>query len=121
MGHDAEAQSFPREVLVEDTAPSQVLTSAWYNPDVLSPNINFVGHNKDVVTDTTMGNTNSKKAILVKKELSRFGFLVALNALLLGCVGVGIGVGFVVHSSDSGVLVATGLATFVLCVKAFHL
>ena len=121
LGHDAEAQSFPREIFVEHTTSSNILTSAWYNSDILSPNFNFVEQNPDVVNDATRDNANIKKAILIKEELSRFGFLVALNAWFLICIGVGIGVGFAGNSIDLGILVATRLAAFGVCMKAFHM
>lgn len=77
--------------------------------------------NPDVVNDATRDNANIKKAILIKEELSRFGFLVALNAWFLICIGVGIGVGFAGNSIDLGILVATRLAAFGVCMKAFHM
>ncbi|EHL03124.1 hypothetical protein M7I_0816 [Glarea lozoyensis 74030] len=89
--YDVEAPS--HEVLIESSTSNKLLTSAW----------------------------NIKKAILIKTELSRFGFCIILMAFLVLCIGGGVGVGFATHSMDLGVLIATGLPAFAVCGNGLYM
>ncbi|EPE28874.1 hypothetical protein GLAREA_00032 [Glarea lozoyensis ATCC 20868] len=114
--YDVEAPS--HEVLIESSTSNKLLTSAWSNPDILS-HLEFTDLNLDVVT--TSVDTDIKKAILIKTELSRFGFCIILMAFLVLCIGGGVGVGFATHSMDLGVLIATGLPAFAVCGNGLYM
>jgi hypothetical protein len=102
--------------------PSEILTAAWNRPSILRSPTSFVDLNPGLIKKNVVGSTApAERAIFVKEELNRCGFIAGLAGVLLSCIISGIIVGSLEKSLETGIAATLALSTLVLTIKAFHL
>ena len=94
------------------------LTSAFYDPTILSHTNSFIQQNTRFAISPNAPHV-SQQTLLIRLEMNMLGSVSLVLVGLVLCVGSGILASFLTRRVDIGIAVSSGVAGVISCVEAF--